>query len=170
MPINVMACSKVLVLPGDTYTSRLWCMWELCTLFSFTSMKQALDSVVVLPLYADGDVQKFARDLEIFDFMNASCYDPNEENKIFHAIKAVGGKRFNSRIHAMGKLMSATGAWHGANTRRSVALRWSKAKLASTRRSVPTSSFALKSSNSPMLHRSTSSRGRGAVAGGSAAN
>ena len=107
LPVNVMACNKVLVLCGDTYTSRLWCMWELCTLFSFTSMQQALLSVVVKPLQ-DGEVARaeFIKELEAFQFTDASCYDPNEEAKILNVIQAVGAQRFNSRIRSMGGLMS----------------------------------------------------------------
>ena len=29
LPINIMACRFMLVLNGDTYTNRLWCVWEL---------------------------------------------------------------------------------------------------------------------------------------------
>ena len=37
LPINIMACRFMLVLNGDTYTNRLWCVWELVRrqLFSF---------------------------------------------------------------------------------------------------------------------------------------
>ena len=37
LPVNVMACNKMLVLCGETYVQRLWCAWELFTLFSFQS-------------------------------------------------------------------------------------------------------------------------------------
>ena len=36
-----MACRKMLVLCGDTYVQRLWCAWELFTLFSFQSHAHA---------------------------------------------------------------------------------------------------------------------------------
>merc|ERR1712025_654234 len=36
LPVNVMACHKVLVLFGNTYPDRLWCVWELYTLLCFT--------------------------------------------------------------------------------------------------------------------------------------
>ena len=45
LPVNVMACNKMLVLCGSTYPSRLWCAWELFTLFSFQGHKQALAKV-----------------------------------------------------------------------------------------------------------------------------
>jgi hypothetical protein len=49
LPINVMACRFMLVVCGKTYASRLWCVWELCTLFSF-AQETALNRVVVLPV------------------------------------------------------------------------------------------------------------------------
>jgi hypothetical protein len=52
LPINVMACKKMLVLCGPTYPTRLWCAWELCTLFSFKQEEAALATVVLVPLEA----------------------------------------------------------------------------------------------------------------------
>ena len=37
LPVNVMACKHMLVLCGPTYSERLWCAWELCTMLSFMS-------------------------------------------------------------------------------------------------------------------------------------
>ena len=31
LAINIAQCKKVLILQGDTYISRLWCLWEICT-------------------------------------------------------------------------------------------------------------------------------------------
>ena len=50
LPINVMACKKMLVLCGPTYPTRLWCAWELCTLFSFADKKTALERTEFIPL------------------------------------------------------------------------------------------------------------------------
>ena len=109
LPVNVMACNKVLVLCGDTYTSRLWCMWELCTLFSFSSMQQALQSVVVETLQ-DGEATRegFIEELQAYRFTDAECYDPNEEAKILQVIQTVGAHRFNTRIRNMGDQLMST--------------------------------------------------------------
>merc|ERR1712100_184219 len=48
LPVNVMACKKMLCLCGPTYTQRLWCAWELFTLFSFSSFKQAVSRVEIV--------------------------------------------------------------------------------------------------------------------------
>ena len=50
LPINVMACRKMLVLVGPTYPTRLWCAWELCTLLSFISTSQAMERMELVPL------------------------------------------------------------------------------------------------------------------------
>lgn len=101
LPVTVMACSKMLVLCGHTYPERLWCVWELCTLFSFmTDLDQAHERVELVPLttssaHSDRDV--FAP-LRHFDVDLAHCYDPNEEQALMTVINAVGKKRFQGRV------------------------------------------------------------------------
>jgi hypothetical protein len=98
LPINVMACKKMLVLCGKTYPARLWCAWELCTLFSFMREEQALERVELVATDSNVDVMEI---LTTFDVMNAHCYDPNEEAKLRRVIRAVGTDQFNKRIHAL---------------------------------------------------------------------
>ena len=50
LPVNVMSCRKFLVLLGDTYVTRLWCIWELFTLFTLLPSEVAMVSVKVLPV------------------------------------------------------------------------------------------------------------------------
>jgi hypothetical protein len=35
LPVYLMGCKQVLVMCGDTYTDRLWCIWELYIAFRF---------------------------------------------------------------------------------------------------------------------------------------
>jgi len=100
LPVNVMACSKVLVLCGNTYPSRLWCAWELCVLLSFMSLQTALTRLVVFP-FSHKALQKLAR----FDLMNARCYDPNEELRLRRVISAIGQLSFENKIQALGQLI-----------------------------------------------------------------
>ena len=46
LPINIMAAAQVLVLCGETYCTRLWCVWELYVVFMF-SKNDIMDKVVV---------------------------------------------------------------------------------------------------------------------------
>jgi hypothetical protein len=105
LPINVMACRKVLVVCGPTYPTRLWCAWELCTLFSFRDADKVAEGVEILLLDSDGDdINKIGNpcpswsQLLAFDVDEAHCYDPNEESKLRMVIEAVGSERFNRNV------------------------------------------------------------------------
>ena len=41
--------------------------------------------------------------LEMFDYLHAKCYDPNEQAKLQGIIGAVGGEIFNFRIRELAK-------------------------------------------------------------------
>ena len=99
-----MSCKKMLVCCGDTYTYRLWCVWELFTLFSFQSFKKAFSKIEVLALDVPGSPKASesaplgqlsaatdtgeARGLAVlsslqeFELESAHTYDPNEEKKV----------------------------------------------------------------------------------------
>ena len=47
LPINVMACRRMLVL-WATRITRLWCVWELCTFFSFMDRQNALKMIEIV--------------------------------------------------------------------------------------------------------------------------
>jgi hypothetical protein len=97
LPVYVMACNKMLVLCGETYPQRLWCVWELCTLLSFIGVDTAAERIELVSL-ASPDV--FCQ-LNEFDVSNAHCFDPNEESKLMTVIEAVGAERFNRKIHEL---------------------------------------------------------------------
>ena len=92
LPVNVMACRRMLILCGTTYATRLWCAWELFTLFSFQDSKRAgnsvslvvLDYVGVRGLTTEASLQyKNAQEgLTKFNLNEAHTYDPNEEAKL----------------------------------------------------------------------------------------
>jgi len=105
LPINVMACNKVLVLFGYTYVERLWCTWELFILFSFSREEQAAERLMLQPLHEDADV---LLGLKGFDVAAARCYDPNEEAKLRHVIEAVGSRVFNLKIQALADKLSGS--------------------------------------------------------------
>ena len=113
LPVNVTACAKMLVLCGPTYPERLWCAWELCTLFSFLSMEAALARIVLLPIdsTAFGEPQETSslEKLQRFDVAEARCYDPNEEKVLRKIIGAVGKDHFNMRIRELGRACDCVG-------------------------------------------------------------
>merc|ERR1712185_730587 len=95
-----MACRKVLVLCGDTYPDRLWCAWELYTLFSFVLETEAVDRLVFLPFGEEFGANVLDR-LRKFDVCDAHCYDPNEEGKLLRVIRAGGVDHFNAKIRRL---------------------------------------------------------------------
>mmetsp|Transcript_13037 Transcript_13037/g.31096 ORF Transcript_13037/g.31096 Transcript_13037/m.31096 type:complete len:752 (+) Transcript_13037:78-2333(+) len=100
LPVNVMACSKVLILCGPSYPTRLWCAWELCVLLSFMSFELALKRLVVIP-FSQTALQK----LSCFDLSISRCYDPNEEMRLRQVISAIGTNRFQIKIRTLGQLI-----------------------------------------------------------------
>jgi hypothetical protein len=90
----------MLVLAGGTYATRLWCVWELITLFSFLREKDALQKID-LHLLPDGS--DALSKLEMFEVKNAKCYDPNEEDRLMKVIRAVGVDRFEKNIRSLAK-------------------------------------------------------------------
>lgn len=112
-----MACKKMLVLLGDTYRHRLWCVWELFTLFSFQSEKKAHAKIVIADLTAieressdaggdliDREAKSGLSTLQTFELSSAHTYDPNEEKKILAVVRAVGEAKFEEAIHKLGRL------------------------------------------------------------------
>ena len=97
LPVNVMACRRMLVLFGPTYPSRLWCVWELFTLCSFLP---ATDASKHVQLHLFGEGSNYSA-LQSFDYMDAFCYDPNEQGKLRSIVGTVGGAVFNGRIREL---------------------------------------------------------------------
>lgn len=58
LPISMAYCKKVLVLLGENYTSRLWCMWELFRLFTFCNKEIAMDRLRILLIVAADNKKK----------------------------------------------------------------------------------------------------------------
>ena len=83
-----MACQKLLVLNGETYTSRLWCVWELYTFFAISSDMSRMQ----IEFLSAGDN---VNGLSGFDVANAHCFDAVDEARLRGIIEAGGADRFN---------------------------------------------------------------------------
>ena len=87
----------MLVLFGPTYPTRLWCVWELFTLSSFMPPGEA-GRRLQLQVFGEGsDCSVLGK----FDYLDARCYDPNEQAKLRAIIGTVGGAVFNARIREL---------------------------------------------------------------------
>ena len=102
----VMSCNKMMVLCGETYSSRLWCIWELFTLLAFTDLKVALQRFHLVPL-ASNTIS--CEQLAVFQLDNAHCYDPNEEAKLRLTIDSLGNDVFGQRVRTLGQALTNKG-------------------------------------------------------------
>ena len=100
LPVFEMACQKLLVLNGETYTSRLWCVWELYTFFAISSDM----SLMQIEFLSAGDN---VNGLSGFDVANAHCFDAADEARLRGIIEAGGADRFNGEHQPRPSLLLA---------------------------------------------------------------
>jgi hypothetical protein len=105
LPINIMKSNQLLVLAGRNYISRLWCIWELFTLFAFMSEALALQKIKLESIDEPTFTAEMLESMRDFDVSSCKCYDPNETGKIREIIFSVGADRFNNRIHKFANLL-----------------------------------------------------------------
>lgn len=103
----ITACDKMLVLCGPTFPHRMWCVWEIFTLFAFQSESEAVERITLRPLdieiSPEGLIDSSAlSELEHFDVNVATCYDPNDEMAMKQIIDSVGRLEFNGKVRRMG--------------------------------------------------------------------
>ena len=102
LPIIIGGCKQVLVLLSSSYLKRLWCVWELFTLFSFCNKELALERVTVIHCPSKGE--DLTQVVETFHLDTAHCFDPNEEYKlrqIIHDITSSDKRRLEDCINFM---------------------------------------------------------------------
>jgi len=92
LPVFVMACKKMLILGGLTYSTRLWCVWEMYVLFSMNDDVQKLQMLTV------GDTP--AREqLQNFSLASAHCWSAEDEAMLRSVIGDSGVEGFEDTIH-----------------------------------------------------------------------
>lgn len=97
LPINIASCHKMIALVGETYAHRLWCIWEIFTVFAFASGDGAHWKIELVSM-ATGSSKSGLEGLLSFDLSEAHTYDPNEEMRLMRVIDTVGRRHFESRI------------------------------------------------------------------------
>ncbi len=105
LPINIMKSNQLLVLAGRNYISRLWCIWELFTLFAFMSEALALQKIKLESIDEPTFTAEMLESMRYFDISSCKCYSPNETGKIREIIFSVGADRFNNRIRKFANLL-----------------------------------------------------------------
>ena len=100
LPIFLAGCKRLLVLPGATYTSRLWCLMEM---FTFVQIGRDLDDMIVLPLSAtepephvSGAGSRSEHECDAIpdatvDSKRAQCFKHSDRHNLLAAIEASYG-------------------------------------------------------------------------------
>lgn len=97
LPVYLSGCSELVVLPGETYARRLWCVMEI---YTFLKMGGSVDRIQILPL--DGVLTRkglFAG----FDVRKADCYKPEDKQAMLAIIEAGFGdfNAFNESVETI---------------------------------------------------------------------
>ena len=92
LPVFVFSCNRLVILAGNTYCDRLWCVWELYTFFS-TSGTRALKRVELYD-FSDAGTSTLLE----FDVANAHCFSPVDEAKLRSIIESGGASNFNDMV------------------------------------------------------------------------
>lgn len=106
LPVFLAACRALLVLAGETYTSRLWCVLELYVFVSMQEFGQQLqqDDLQVIPLDNSNIIELWSN----FDATVCECACPEDKAKILGVIgnSPTGVANFNKEVRRMGLRMA----------------------------------------------------------------
>ena len=107
----------MLILMSRTYLRRLWCVWELFSLFTFCYKELAVERIVVLSLEdgtgggsSGGASFDLATEMRNFDIDKAHCFDPNEEYKLRQIIHDIGVDRLKTSLETLADSLSTSRA------------------------------------------------------------
>jgi hypothetical protein len=75
LPLHVGLCDSLLVVLSPTYLKRLWCVWELGTLFFFDVRELVESKIEILVVKEPAAPAKW-------DIDTAHAFDPNEELRL----------------------------------------------------------------------------------------
>jgi hypothetical protein len=124
LPIYLLACKGMLILGGETYISRLWCIWELYSRFVLSDGKNKPNVVIrefqdnlALPVPSSAlsapPRLTLRQRLERFDLQaDTKCYDPNEEANLLSTIRAAPGgeEAFNQTVRGLAAFLQDVSA------------------------------------------------------------
>ena len=124
LPIYLAGCRELLVLVGETYTTRLWCVLEL---FVFLQMGGATERITVQRLSSSNGSSNgaLAQRLAAFDALHAQCFKPDDRHRLLAIIEAAFGSfdAFNLAIRNIfakaGEEMEGAGVTGGNKARAS---------------------------------------------------
>lgn len=104
LSLDIASCNSMVCLVGHHFPTRLWCAWELFTIFAFQRDADAIERVQLISLARVGQkdhAQEALAGMLRFDVRNTLCYSPNDRHKLMSIINAVGATQFNAKIRKM---------------------------------------------------------------------
>ncbi|CAE7373505.1 unnamed protein product [Symbiodinium natans] len=109
LPVFLASCHTLLIIAGETYFDRLWCVEEV---FVYLQMSRSIDSIELLPICSDMDER-----IQTFDAQAAQCFKDRDRQRLLATIEAGCGdfESFNADVqdalmHALKKSRWAFGA------------------------------------------------------------
>jgi hypothetical protein len=128
LPVLVQSCSKLLILCGESYVSRLWCVLELYIHFAMSGVAQASKRTVITDcrvasnrsstdpqddaiagLGGGENSDSAAAALHTFDVKDAHCFSAEDEARLRSVIESEGAATFNAAIREVGAALLGTG-------------------------------------------------------------
>ena len=102
LPLYLQACDTFFVCAGETYFTRLWCVWELYVLFALS--ENVDPKIQVADVVGAGAAH---HKLSNFKFDDARCFDPNQQSHLRAAIASAPGghSRFEEQVRSLAKLL-----------------------------------------------------------------
>lgn len=97
LPVFLAQCDKLLILCGNTYLKRIWCVLEM---FVFLEMGKSFTNVTLLSLEIDGTPTERFEDFEVND---ANCYRAEDRDKLLSILETGPGglQGFNCHVRSM---------------------------------------------------------------------
>jgi hypothetical protein len=94
LPVFLSGCNRLLIVAGDTYLKRLWCIIEL---FVFLQMGGSPKHLELRPVCCDPLTRE---DAACFDANAATCFDPNDKQHLLSIVEAGsdGMDTFNKQV------------------------------------------------------------------------
>ncbi|CAE7468833.1 unnamed protein product [Symbiodinium natans] len=92
LPVFLASCHTLLIIAGETYFDRLWCMEEV---FVYLQMERSVTSIELLPI-----CHGLESHITSFDAENAQCHDDRDRQKLLATIEAGCGdfEAFNIQV------------------------------------------------------------------------
>jgi len=103
----------MVILYGENYFKRLWCVWELLTLCALSN-SSIVDKLVILPVSVSCD---FISDIKKFDVRNAEAWEPNDRIRLNEVISALGVEEFNNKVRSLEKKLKMNESVRSMNAR-----------------------------------------------------